>query len=179
MIIIIFTRFLFYIELIFFVLNTIIWKLNLLVNDIEKKALGYFKGNYNCAQAVIRTVLEEKGIFFKEAPAVANAFGGGIIGRGEVCGAVSGSIMAIGVLSSSNGSDIVEQKKLAREKTEEFYKRFEAIFGHNSCNGLIGIDPNDPNAKRKASEAGIYRENCPKFVAQATSIVLNLFSNKE
>jgi C_GCAxxG_C_C family probable redox protein len=154
-------------------------ELNLLVNNIEEKALEYFKGSYNCAQAVLRTVLEEKGIFFKEAPAVANAFGGGIIGRGEVCGAVSGAIMAIGVLSSSNGSDIIEQKKIAREKSEEFYERFEVIFGHSSCNGLIGIDPNDPDAKQKASEAGIYRENCPKFVAQATSIVLSLFSNKE
>lgn len=149
------------------------------LKEVEKKALEYFNGNYNCAQSVLRTVLEEKGLFFKQAPAIANAFGGGIIGRGEVCGAVSGAVMVIGVLSSINGSDIVDQKKIAREKTEEFYRQFEGIFGHSSCNGLIGIDPSDPEAKRKASEAGIYKENCPKFVAKATAIVLELFSEKK
>ncbi|NHJ47027.1 MAG: C_GCAxxG_C_C family protein [Asgard group archaeon] len=149
------------------------------LTDIEDKALDYFKGNYNCAQSVFRTVLEEKGLFFDQAPSIANAFGGGIIGRGEICGAVSGAIMAIGALSGNNGSDIVEQKKLARVKTEEFYKQFEAVFGHNTCNGLIGIDPNDPDAKIKARDAGIYRENCPKFVAKATAIVLELFSEKK
>jgi C_GCAxxG_C_C family probable redox protein len=149
------------------------------LTDIEDKALEFFKGNYNCAQAVLRTVLEEKGIFFDQAPSIANAFGGGIIGRGEVCGAVSGAVMAIGALSGMIESDIVEQKKLAREKTEEFYQQFEAIFGHNSCNGLIGIDPKDPDAKQKARDAGIYSENCPKFVAKATTIVLKLFSEKK
>jgi C_GCAxxG_C_C family probable redox protein len=149
------------------------------LTDIENKALEYFRGNYNCAQSVLRTVLEEKGLFFDQAPSIANAFGGGIIGRGEICGAVSGAVMAIGALSGMNGSDIVEQKKLAREKTEEFYKHFETVFGHNTCNGLIGINPEDPDSKQQARDAGIYRENCPKFVAKATAIVLELFSEKK
>ncbi|HUU76763.1 MAG TPA: C-GCAxxG-C-C family protein [candidate division Zixibacteria bacterium] len=148
------------------------------MNNPEKRALEYFNGDYNCTQAVLRTVLEEKGFFFEEAPAIAAAFGGGIIGRGEVCGAVSGALMAIGVLSSKLFNNITEQKKVIREYSEIFYNKFENIFGHNTCNGLIGIDRNDPLAKQKATDAGIYKEKCPKFVIQATNIVLEIFKDK-
>ena len=145
---------------------------------VETKVLDYFSGDYNCAQSVLRAVLEEKGVYFEEAPALAAAFGGGIIGRGEICGAVSGALMAIGVLNSKLLDDMVEIKEATKKHSEIFYQKFEEIFGHNTCNGLIGIDRNDPEAKQKAVDAGIYKENCPKFVSQAVSIVLEMFKYK-
>ncbi|MBN1330516.1 MAG: C_GCAxxG_C_C family protein [Candidatus Heimdallarchaeota archaeon] len=145
--------------------------------DIKERALEYFHGDYNCAQAVLRAVLEEKNLFFSDAPAIAANFGGGIIGRGEICGAVSGALMAIGVIASKKEETITEQKKLANEIAKKFYEEFEKIFNHNTCNGLIGIDRKDPDARQKAVDAGLYRDNCPKFVAQAAKIVLDLFSD--
>ena len=142
------------------------------------KELEYFNGDYNCAQSVLRTILEEKEIYFEDAPSVAAAFGGGIIGRGEICGAVSGALMAIGVLNSKLSEDMVEIKDATKKHSEIFYKKFEEIFGHNTCNGLIGINRNDLVARQKAVDAGIYRENCPKFVSQAVSIVLEMFKDK-
>ncbi len=143
----------------------------------ETKALDYFN-THNCCQSVLRSVLEEKGLMFDEAIFIGSGFGGGIIGRGEICGAVSGAVMAIGILNKNLYTDLAEHKKATRETTEIFYKRFEGIYGHSTCNGLIGIDRNDPEAKKKASEAGIYRENCPKFVKSAVNIVLDLFTKK-
>ena len=102
----------------------------------------------------------------------------GIIGRGEVCGAVSGAVMAIGLLTKTRYSDLAEHKQFTRETAKIFYERFEGIYGDSTCNGLIGIDRNDPEAKKKASEAGIYRENCPKFVQSAVNIVLDLFADE-
>jgi C_GCAxxG_C_C family probable redox protein len=142
----------------------------------EEKALEYFN-SHNCCQAVLRTVLEEKGLMFNEAVYVGSGFGGGISGRGEVCGAVSGAVMAIGLVNKILHSDLAEHKKVTRETTKIFYERFEGIYGDSTCNGLIGIDRNDTDAKKKASEAGIYRENYPKFVRSAVNIVLDLFAD--
>lgn len=143
----------------------------------EKKALDYFS-SHNCCQAVLRTVLEEKELMFDEAVFIGSGFGGGIIGRGEICGAVSGAVMAIGLLNKTLYNDLSEHKKATRETTKSFYERFEGIYGNSTCNGLIGIDRNDPEAKKRASEAGIYRENCPKFVQSAVNIVLDLFTDQ-
>jgi len=143
--------------------------------DIETKAREYFANNYNCAQAVLRAVLEEKNLYFHDAPAIAANFGGGIIGRGEICGAVSGALMAIGVIASKKEETIIEQKQLASDKAKLFYEEFEKIFNHNTCNGLIGIDRRVPEQRQKAVDAGLYKERCPKFVAKAAKIVLDLF----
>lgn len=92
--------------------------------EIERKALEYFTGDYNCSQSVLRTILEEKGVYFDQAPFVAASFGGGIVGRGEICGAVSGAIMALGVLNGQLYDNITEIKDATREDTINFYKLF-------------------------------------------------------
>ena len=146
---------------------------------IERKALHYFE-DLNCCQSVLSTVLEEKGLMFSDAIYIGTGFGGGIMGRGEVCGAVTGAVMAVGLLCRSLHleSDYSKCKTITREKIDKFFEKFEGHFGHITCNGLIGIEGNDPEAKKRASEAGIYQENCPKFVTHAVSIVLELFNEK-
>lgn len=146
--------------------------------NADKKVREYFKGDYNCSQSVLRTILEEKDAYFEQALFVTAAFGGGIVGRGEICGAVSGAIMAIGVLNGKIYDEITEVKDATRKDTIEFYKLFQKRFRHNTCYGLIGIDPNDPDAKQTASDEGIYKENCPNFVVEAVKIVLEMFKEK-
>ena len=150
-----------------------------MVELYEKKVLDYFSGDFNCAQSVLRTILEEKNVYFDEATYVASAFGGGIIGRGEICGAVSGALMAIGVLNGILIKDVQKQKDATREDSLLFYKKFEEIFEHNTCNGLIGIDRNDPGALEKARDEGRFKQMCPKFVVEAVKIVLRIFEEKE
>ncbi len=140
--------------------------------EAVKKTLEYFSDDYNCSQAVLKGVLEEMGYYFDEAPMVTAAYGGGIIGRGEVCGAVSGAIMSLGVINGKKISDLVEYKKATSENSKTFYAQFEEKFGCSTCNGIIGVDPNDPDSRQKASDAGIFAERCPKFVAEAVRIVL-------
>ena len=150
-----------------------------MTTNLEKKVLDYFLGNFNCAQSVLRTIIEEEGLYFEGATAIASAFGGGICGRGEVCGAVSGAIMAFGVLATKINPDIVEQKKIAREYAEEFYKRFEGHFNNSTCFGLTGVDPKDPKSKQKRIDEGVFRENCPKFVSHAVKFALEIFSERK
>ncbi|MHA1125468.1 MAG: C-GCAxxG-C-C family protein [Candidatus Heimdallarchaeota archaeon] len=142
--------------------------------EAVKKTLEYFSDDYNCSQAVLKGIIEELGYNFVEAPMVTAAYGGGIIGRGEVCGAVSGAIMAIGVINGNKISDLVEYKKATGEDSKSFYKQFERKFGCSTCNGIIGVDPNDPDGREKARDAGTYAERCPKFVAEAVRIVLTM-----
>ena len=144
-------------------------------DDTVKKTLEYFSNDYNCRQSVLKSVLEEMGYYFDEVPMVTAAYGGGIMGRGEVCGAVSGAIMVLGVINGKKNSDLVEYKKATADDSKAFYKQFEEKFSCSTCNGILGIDPNDPDGRQKASDAGIFAERCPKFVAEAARIVLAMY----
>ena len=52
--------------------------------------------SYNCAQAVIAAVANDVGITEEAAFGFAGGFGGGLR-LGEVCGAATGAVMAIGL----------------------------------------------------------------------------------
>lgn len=143
--------------------------------DPIKKAREIFLGNYNCAQAVFRTILEEKGLYFDQAPIVAAGFGGGISRRGEMCGALTGAVMAIGILQNQKYSEPGEHRKYTYDSVSEFIQNFNEIHTSPICNELIGFDIRDPDARSKGIEEGVFKTVCPKYVEDAVKIVLEMF----
>ena len=57
----------------------------------------YFKDGYNCCQAVALAFCDELGMDKETVLKLASSFGGGIGRLREVCGAVSGMCMVLGV----------------------------------------------------------------------------------
>jgi len=87
-------------------------------------------------------VSQELGIQSEVIPRIATAFGGGFGGRGEVCGAVIGSLMAIGLKHGRDGS--AQPNKQAYALAREFCRRFEQETGHLYCRDLTGMDLTTP-----------------------------------
>ena len=139
------------------------------------KAREYFVGNYNCTQAVLRTILEEKGLYFNQALIVAAGFGGGISRRGEICGALTGAVMAIGVLHGQKYNESGEHRKYTYESVGELIEKFKAIHDSPICNDLVGFDVRDPVARQKGSDDGVFKNVCPKFVEDSVKIILEMF----
>ena len=140
-----------------------------------KKAREIFLGNYNCAQAVFRTILEEKELYFDQAPITAAGFGGGISRRGEMCGALTGAVMAIGILQNQKYPEPEEHRKYTYDSVNELIQNFSDVHTSPICNDLIGFDIRDPDARSKGSEEGVFKTVCPKYVEDAVKIVLDMF----
>lgn len=69
-------------------------------------AMNYFKQGYNCAQAVLLAFTDKTGLTKEQSALIASSFGGGMGKLREVCGAVSGMLMAAGlVIGYSNPAD--------------------------------------------------------------------------
>ncbi|MBQ8793490.1 MAG: C_GCAxxG_C_C family protein, partial [Clostridia bacterium] len=62
----------------------------------SEKAVKLFTDGYNCAQAVFGAFAEDLGFDEKTALKISAPFGGGFGRQREVCGAVSGMLMAFG-----------------------------------------------------------------------------------
>lgn len=145
-----------------------------MTESATKKARYYFSSEYNCAQSVLRSVLEHKKLQFPEATQAMAAFGGGIAHQGETCGAVSGALAAIGVVLGSKISSVVDHKNRSYEVADEFLKRFNGEFGTTHCSGLVGVDMRNPDERRRAMESGRIKEICPRVVEKAVSLVLEV-----
>ena len=65
--------------------------------DVKKEATRIHESGHNCAQSVFCSCREYTGIDDKTALAISGGFGGGVR-CGEICGALSGAVMAIGAV---------------------------------------------------------------------------------
>ena len=82
------------------------------VNEAADKAQTNFKSGFNCAQSVFAVFAEELGLDLETALKISQGFGGGMGRQREVCGCVSGMIMAVSLLEGS--SDSLDKKSIKK-----------------------------------------------------------------
>ena len=105
--------------------------------EIEKRAFNYFQSGYHCAESILKTILDQYAQKSEtEIVKAASSFCGGIGGtHKDICGALTGGIIAIGCLFGrlKPGEDIQEAKKLAAEFRKYFIKKF----GSSNCGKIL------------------------------------------
>jgi len=102
-----------------------------------KKAFNYHKSGYHCAEAVSKAIVEAyDGDNGKYDPKAATAFGGGV-GRTkqEICGALSGGIIALGYLFGrcEPEADWTDASDLAAKLKHRFVQKY----GATNCDALL------------------------------------------
>ena len=116
---------------------------------MSKSAEELFKEGYNCAQAVFCADCEKFGIDIETGAKLASAFGGGMGRMREVCGALSGLFMLLGLKEGYSDPKDNEGKKELYSKVQQLAGEFKEEFGSIICKELLGMDEkakcNDPN----------------------------------
>lgn len=141
--------------------------------DFVSEAQDLFNGPYNCTQAVLAPFAELYGLPRETALKLGTPFGGGIGHTGQVCGAVSGAMMAIG-LARGTAVDDKPQKEACYALAQVFHRRFLALHSAVTCPGLLGLDLGDPAEYAQAREMGVFHSRCPAFVGDAVKITAEL-----
>lgn len=142
------------------------------MNYIEL-AKKYFEQKYHCSQAVLAAFAKELGLTEEQALKLGGCFGGGMC-KGEVCGACTGALMALGLkFGQSNIEDVVSRKK-TNDITVEFLDMFRKENGSYMCKELLGCDLATEDGKQYAIENNLFTEFCPKMVESATIIAERL-----
>jgi C_GCAxxG_C_C family probable redox protein len=127
-----------------------------------------FAEGMNCAQATF-SALSDGSIDEATAFRIASCFGGGMR-CGEVCGAVTGSLMAIGLSQGYHSSTDKEGKMRANDLAMLFENRFREIHGSILCRDLLKFDLSKPEELEKIRELHLFDTVCPMMVRDATRI---------
>ena len=139
-------------------------------NMHAKRAVDYYGRNFNCSQGVFTTYAIEHGIDEKLALKLATNFGGGAR-KGEMCGAVSGALMVLGLLYGHSESEDLDSKAKAYAMSEEYMKRFIRRNGSVVCRELLGYDLSKPEEKAVILEKDLFRTFCPDMIRSAVVIL--------
>ena len=132
------------------------------MNSIEE-AVRLFEGGYMCSQAVFAAFSEDYNLSKDQALKIGACFGSGMR-KGEVCGACTGALMALGL---KYGND----KAKSKEVCEKFLDEFKNENGSYICRDLLGCDIGMPDGVKEAVDNNLFKEFCPKMVESAARIV--------
>ncbi|MHA2060596.1 MAG: C-GCAxxG-C-C family (seleno)protein [Candidatus Ranarchaeia archaeon] len=104
------------------------------IEDMAEQAVKDLQGDYHCAEAVFKAVMEYYGSFTEDLRRMANAWGGGIGDTGGICGGASGALMAISYLLAPEkaSKESWVSGEAASEFMSEYLKRLKTI----SCNEI-------------------------------------------
>ena len=134
------------------------------------KAKELFEGGCNCCQAVFCAFRDETNLSEEDALRLSAGFGGGMGRMREVCGAVSGMFMALGVLYGDYGTDSPDTKKQQYADVQRLAAAFEERNGSIICRDLLGLSgKSEPNPEKRTDE--YYKKRpCSEMVSDAAEI---------
>lgn len=137
-----------------------------------------FSKRYHCSQAVFAAFAEELGISEETALKTGACFGGGMC-KGEVCGACSGALMALGMKYGRHTDDDMESQQKANDYAVRFLDEFAKKNGSYLCRELLKCDISTTEGKLYARENGLFTNECPKFIESAVLIVQKLLNENK
>ena len=139
------------------------------------RAEELFRQGYNCSQSVFAAFADAVGMTTEEAAKLASPFGAGFGKLREVCGAVSGAAMVLGLVKGYSDPTDREAKKAHYRLIQDFCARFKEQNGSIVCRELLsGVKTNENGIPEKRTEEYYQKRPCPELVRQAAEIVEEL-----
>jgi C_GCAxxG_C_C family probable redox protein len=135
-----------------------------------EEAVELFKEGCACSQAVLASVAERLGLDRGQAMRISACFAAGMRG-GEVCGAVTGAYMALGLAHCGADCTTAEGRQAAYAEVASFNSAFRERHGSLLCRELLGGDLSTPEGAQLASEGRLSLDKCPELVRDAALIL--------
>lgn len=135
------------------------------MNERVEKAEKLFMNGCNCSQAVFAAFADELGLDEELAKRIACGLGGGVGRMREVCGAVSGAALVLGM---RHGPD----KTAAYPAIQEFCAKFKQECGSIVCRELLAGTGATQGGAPEARTPEYYRKRpCVELVKLAAQML--------
>ena len=129
-----------------------------------------FMEGCNCSQAVFLAFSDVTGIDRKLASRISSPFGGGMGRMREVCGAVSGMFMVLGILYGYDDPKDDATKKVLYTQIQALAEDFKKDAGSIICREILKNPPSDPNPSPRTAAYYAMRP-CERMVYNAAALL--------
>ncbi len=148
--------------------------------DPAQRAKELFESGLNCSQAVVCAFSDVTGLDPKLAQRLASPLGGGMGRMREVCGAVSGMFLVLGLLEGTDEASASADKAALYEKVRALAGAFREQNGSIVCRELLGLDRRETGGEPCARTADYYKKRpCALLCADAARILDEYLQKKE
>lgn len=135
-------------------------------------AINFFESGYNCSQAVFMAYSDMYEINSETAAKLATSFGGGMGRLRNVCGAVSGMFLVLGLHYPFINTKDKTSKNTNYKAVQRTASEFKLIMGSYICADLLKLkhEPQNPESSER-NEAYYKSRPCTRCVKTAAEIV--------
>ena len=137
-------------------------------NQTAERSGALFEQGLCCAESVLQAVAESCDIRSDLIPRIATGFCAGVSRSGGICGAVSGGVMAIGLVTGRSCAG--ESREENHRLTRMFLSEFESTFGSTNCEQLVGCRLDTPEGQKCFNEHNL-RQKCAGFTQESARMV--------
>ncbi|MCK4703368.1 C_GCAxxG_C_C family protein [Candidatus Bathyarchaeota archaeon] len=150
--------------------------------DTREKAVraaeGYAAEGFLCSEAVLLALSESMGVESEFIPRIATGFAAGVARTGNVCGALSGAVMGLGL---RYGRDAPETEP---DRRPHWFSRwaaeaFETAYGSVTCLGVLRLDLDDPDDYRRYTEEDMWATKCRDIIKTATGLAYDILQGEK
>jgi C_GCAxxG_C_C family probable redox protein len=141
-------------------------------------AVEKFLSGYNCAQAVLYAYGPELGLDGESSLKVATGLGAGMGRRGEVCGAVTGGILALGLKYGRGAQQDRSATEKTYQKTLELMAQFETRHGSCFCRVLLdGCDLRTAEGQQQFKSHHLLQKTCLGCVETVVELLAGMLES--
>ena len=139
-----------------------------------ERAVSLFQKGFNCSQSVCTAFASDLGYSEEQALKVSSAFGGGMGHNDEMCGAVSGALMVVGMKYGRVRVDDAEAKLKCYTLAADFMTQFKKLYGSVQCTDLLGCNLSTEQGMQQARDRDLFNTLCVDLVRDAAGILEGL-----
>lgn len=125
--------------------------------SVKDNAIENHRCGMNCAQSVAVALAKLVDQDPELLRMIAAGFGGGVK-NGEICGACTGAVMAMG---------LVNGKESAGTMTKKLTQEFKEAFGGLRCVDVLGYDITNPGDLSIVSEQNLFVRRCRPIIGES------------
>lgn len=141
-----------------------------------EQAIAYHKKGYNCSQSLLASFTDVTGLTEQASFDIGAGFGAGAF-TGELCGALSGGIMVLGMATPVDQEDPVASKRRTGKLSKEFQTRFQEKYGNLRCAPLLKTEITPDQCP--AAQAVGTTNRCEILILSAMEIVEEILKEQE
>jgi len=134
-------------------------------------AMNYFKQGFNCAQSVVMAFRDLTGLTEEQSARLAASFGGGLGRMREVCGAVSGMAIVVGILYGYDDPRVPGAVGEHYALVQSLAAKYREENGSIICRELLGDRSAIRSAPEPRTEAYYQKRPCAELVGCAADIL--------
>ncbi len=144
------------------------------LTDLNQKSKELFDSGLYCAESVLKVVADEVNISSSLIPGIATGFCSGMSRTCNMCGALTGGMLALNIVLGRSSSDESAEKNY--EAIQSLINSFKDEFGSTNCKELLGCDLGTCEGHEVFEENDLHLK-CREYTGKATELACEIINS--